>query len=151
MSNSLAEHFCGRSCENSGCDELHRTGTICLYVSINFTGGNQTRHSSTVVLTYADGIGTGAWRKLCVHIPSHIRAFMKHKTVYVFDKEGVRDPHLSYLSRFDSMKHRIDWEIEPTGSSRNRRSIILPRPGRAYPEQSANPMRDIWLLLHHCS
>ncbi|KIX01887.1 uncharacterized protein Z518_07826 [Rhinocladiella mackenziei CBS 650.93] len=55
--------------------------------------------SFNVVVPQVYGRGTGAWRKLSVSIPAHVRASIKHKAVYKFDKEGIPPAvHISDLT-----------------------------------------------------
>ncbi|KAH6725045.1 hypothetical protein BKA61DRAFT_688439 [Leptodontidium sp. MPI-SDFR-AT-0119] len=63
--------------------------------------------SFIVPVPFFYGIGTGECRKQSVYLPSHIRAFTKLKTVYIWDKEG--NPPAAYISDvWTVMKHLSD-------------------------------------------
>ncbi|KAL5328188.1 hypothetical protein ACEPPN_001684 [Leptodophora sp. 'Broadleaf-Isolate-01'] len=52
--------------------------------------------SFIVPVPFVYGIGTGECRKQSVYLPSHIRAFIRLKTVYIWDKE--RNPPAAQIS-----------------------------------------------------
>ncbi|KAH9207067.1 hypothetical protein DL95DRAFT_468991 [Leptodontidium sp. 2 PMI_412] len=52
--------------------------------------------SFIVPVPFVYGIGTGECRKQSVYLPSHIRAFIKLETVYIWDEEGK--PPAVYIS-----------------------------------------------------
>ncbi|PVH74920.1 NAD(P)-binding protein [Cadophora sp. DSE1049] len=76
--------------------------------------------SFIVPVPFVYGIGTGEWRKLCVHLPSHIRAFIKHKKVYIFDKEGSPPAaHVTDVASFYGLltEHILRKETIPSGKN----------------------------------
>ncbi|KAH7372109.1 hypothetical protein BKA64DRAFT_715117 [Cadophora sp. MPI-SDFR-AT-0126] len=76
--------------------------------------------SFIVPVPFVYGIGTGEGRKLCVHLPSHIRAFMKHKKVYIFDKEGSPPAaHVTDVASFYGIlvEHIMKKQMIPSGEN----------------------------------